>query len=207
MARSDILLCCSHICILASHSVDYQRPLSPAGLRRAKLLSDLRWPRSFTVEAICAIPHPAPTHCLASSLCMSHLLTGSDDGYIRDYDIFSGVNGKVFLTAPQRHHCGVMEGLMKAAQIRLWWENPVNLAAMPGPVEEPPLSAPYSLLMHSDALWSLAGSEVNYATVHSNRRELTSYAYRPDISTCSRCAMSLGDSVIFSLVIAGPCLP
>ena len=91
---------------------------------------------------------------------MSHLLTGSDDGYIRDYDIFSGVNGKVFLTAPQRHHCGVMEGLMKAAQIRLWWENPVNLATLPGPVDEPPLCAPYSLLMHSDALWALAGTEV-----------------------------------------------
>lgn len=138
-----------------------KQSLSPAGLRKARLLADLRWPRSFTVEAICAIPHPMPTHCLASSLCMSHLLTGSDDGYIRDYDIFAGVNGKVYLTAPQRHHCGVMEGLMKAAQIRLWWENPVNLAALPSPVDESPLCAPYSLLMHSDALWSLAGTEVS----------------------------------------------
>ncbi|EKM55353.1 uncharacterized protein PHACADRAFT_173464 [Phanerochaete carnosa HHB-10118-sp] len=148
-----------------------KRSLSPAGLRKARLLADLRWPRSFTVEAICAIPHPYPTHCLASSLCMSHLLTGSDDGYIRDYDIFTGVNGKVYLTAPQRHHCGVMEGLMKAAQIRLWWENPVNLAAMPGPVDEPPLCAPYSLLMHSDALWSLAGTEPGHISLFTVRHE------------------------------------
>ena len=92
---------------------------------------------------------------------MSHLLTGSDDGYIRDYDIFTGVNGKVFLTAPQRHHCGVMEGLMKAAQIPCWWENPALPSSIPNPGEELPLCAPYSLAMHSDALWSLAGTEVS----------------------------------------------
>ena len=51
---------------------------------------------------------------------MTHLLTGSDDGYIRDYDVFAAVNGKVFLTAPQRQHCGVIEGIMKAGQIRYW---------------------------------------------------------------------------------------
>lgn len=147
------------------------RSMSPAGLRKARLLADLRWPRSFTVEAICAIPHPAPTHCLASSLCMSHLLTGSDDGYIRDYDIFSGVNGKVYLTAPQRHHCGVMEGLMKAAQIRLWWENPVNLATTQTSNDEVPLCAPYSLLMHSDALWALAGTEHGHINLFTVRHE------------------------------------
>lgn len=91
---------------------------------------------------------------------MTHLLTGSDDGYIRDYDIFSAVNGKIFLTAPQRHHCGVMEGLMKAGQIKCWWENPLDSAVSQGPPEESPLSAVYSLAMQSDALWTLAGSEV-----------------------------------------------
>lgn len=116
-------------------------------------------PRSYTVEAVCAIAHPTPTHALAHSLCMTHLLTGSDDGYIRDYDIFSAVNGKGFLTAPQRHHCGVVEGIMKAGQIRYWWENPkVNGNA---PVSEETSIAPvYSLLLQSDALWSLAGSNV-----------------------------------------------
>lgn len=99
---------------------------------------------------------------------MSHLLTGSDDGYIRDYDIFSGVNGKVFLTAPQRHHCGVMEGLMKAAQIKLWWENPVPPDPTAGAVEEQQLCAPYSLIMHSDALWAIAGTEVSQGKHEAN---------------------------------------
>ena len=137
------------------------RPLSPARARLEALIADLRIPKSYTVEAICAIPQPVPTHSLAASACMTHLLTGSDDGYIRDYDIFSAVNGKVFLTAPQRQHCGVMEGLMKAAQIRSWWENPVNRATLTAPVEEVPLCPPYSLLMHSDALWTLSGSNVS----------------------------------------------
>ena len=91
---------------------------------------------------------------------MSHLLTGSDDGYIRDYDIFTSVNGKIYLTAPQRHHCGVMEGQMKAVPIRCWWENHADLRGVPNPTEDPPLSAVFSMAMHSDALWTLAGTDV-----------------------------------------------
>ena len=97
---------------------------------------------------------------------MSHLLTGSDDGYIRDYDIFAAVNGKSFLTAPQRHHCGVVEGIMKAGQIRSWWGNP-DMSRFNGAAqisEEPSLSPVYSLLMQSDALWALAGSNVCWST-------------------------------------------
>ena len=87
---------------------------------------------------------------------MSHILTGSQDGYIRDYDLYTAVNGKTFLTAPQRHHCNVVEGTMKAGQLRTWWENPASLnPAAPGE-----LSPVYSLAMHSDALWALSGSEV-----------------------------------------------
>jgi transcriptional activator SPT8 len=92
---------------------------------------------------------------------MTHLLTGSDDGYIRDYDIFSAVNGKNFLTAQQRHHCGVIEGTMKAGQIRCWWENPVKPPGLGAPPRESRLAPVYSLLMQSDALWALSGSDVS----------------------------------------------
>jgi transcriptional activator SPT8 len=92
---------------------------------------------------------------------MTHLLTGSDDGYIRDYNIFSAVNGKNFLTTPQRHHCGVVEGIMKAGQIHCWWENPgIKPAGGIGGEEDLPPSPVYSLLMHTDALWALAGTNV-----------------------------------------------
>jgi len=99
---------------------------------------------------------------------MTHLLTGSDDGYIRNYDVFTAVNSKTFLSAPQRHHAGVVEGLMKAGQLRFWWENPAMQTAQLGAMaidEEPTLAPVYSLAMHSDALWALAGTDVSIAHV------------------------------------------
>ncbi|KAG6331698.1 hypothetical protein ID866_7389, partial [Astraeus odoratus] len=143
-------------------------------LRKRRLIFPTgQLPRSFTVEAVCAIPHPVPTHSLASSFCMSHLLTGSDDGYIRDYDIFTSLNGKITLTAPQRHHCNVVEGNMKAGQIRCWWENPDygNPSLGYPQVGEPLLSPVYSLAMHSDALWALGGTHRGHINLFTVRHD------------------------------------
>jgi transcriptional activator SPT8 len=135
------------------------RSASPAHARREKLRFTVSGnkplPRSYIVEAICAIPHPVPVHALASSQCMSHLITGSDDGIVRDYDIFAAVNGKTLLTAPQRQYCGVVEGIMKAGHLRYWWE---VLDQMPD--ADNPCSPILSLAMHSDALWAVSGSQV-----------------------------------------------
>ncbi len=121
------------------------------------------------MEAVCAIAHPEPTHALAASRCMSHVLTGSQDGYIRNYDIFAALNGKVFLSAPQRHHCNVVEGTMKAGQLRMWWQNPADATNALNPAEDTVLAPVYSLLLHSDALWALAGTDV--------RNSFTTYSY------------------------------
>lgn len=171
------------------------RPQSPSpaeARKRGLLFFPSQAPRSFTVEAVCAIPHPVPTHCLASSFCMSHLLTGSDDGYIRDYDIFTSVNGKVTLTAPQRHHCNVVEGNMKAGQIRCWWENPDYFGPQTGyqASGESLLSPVYSLAMHSDALWALGGSQrghINLFTVRHDPGRLIHvlYGHRGPVSALS----------------------
>ncbi|KAH9063329.1 WD40 repeat-like protein [Lactarius vividus] len=140
------------------------RSLSPSHMRRSQLRPSILYPRSYTVEAICALPHPVPTHSLASTPCMTHFLTGSEDGYIRDYDIFSAVNGKNFLTAPQRHHAGVVEGSLKAGQVRSWWENPGAPMSTPN-AERSPV---HSLALHGDALWCLSGTnagQINLFTV------------------------------------------
>ena len=82
--------------------------------------------------------------------------------------MFTAVNSKTFLSAPQRHHAGVVEGLMKAGQLRFWWENPAMQTAQLGAMaidEEPTLAPVYSLAMHSDALWALAGTDVSGAHV------------------------------------------
>lgn len=146
-----------------------RRALSPAEARRNAFWPAFLFPRSYTVEAICALPHPVPTHSLAASTCMLHLLTGSEDGYVRDYDIFSAVNGKVFLTAPQRHHAGVVEGIMKSGQLRSWWENPVGLGEALGADVE--LSPVHSLALQADALWGLAGSNTGSINLFTVRHE------------------------------------
>ncbi|KAK2466865.1 hypothetical protein APHAL10511_001123 [Amanita phalloides] len=154
-----------------------KRSPSPIQLRKKALsISANGFPslRSFVVEAICAIPHPVPTHALAASYCMTHLLTGSDDGYIRDYDIFTAVNGKGFLTAPQRHHSGVVEGIMKSGQLRCWWENPLpqDPSKSKNMGEEDPSPCPvYSLSMHSDALWALAGTDSGHVNLFTVRHD------------------------------------
>ena len=155
-------------------------------------------PRTFTVEAICAIPHPVPTHALAASACMTHLLTGSDDGYVRDYDVFAAVNSKNFLTAPQRHHAGVVEGLMKSGQLRFWWENPAfSEGARQGLLAEEEVGpAPvYSLAMHSDALWALAGTNVCVWCFMTYDRFIDKVC-RLGLSTCSPFVTSLAGCVM-----------
>ncbi|KZV69491.1 WD40 repeat-like protein [Peniophora sp. CONT] len=138
--------------------------LTSSRIRRNHIKPSVYYPRSYTVEAVAAMPHPVPTHSLAATPCMTHLLTGSEDGYIRDYDIFSAVNGKVLLSAPQRHHAGVVEGILKAGQLRSWWEHP----------SEPPgdeLSPVHSLAIHGDALWSLAGTNAGYINLYTVRHD------------------------------------
>ncbi|KAJ3999144.1 WD40-repeat-containing domain protein [Lentinula boryana] len=145
------------------------RPISPSGARK-KALRLAKVPRGLVVEAVCAIPHPVPTNALAASHCMTHLLTGSEDGYIRDYDIFAALNSKNFLSAPQRHHTGVVEGLMKAGQHRFWWENNLS-STFPGIDEDRTLVPVHSLAMHSDALWALAGTNFGPINLFTVRHE------------------------------------
>ncbi|KAF8522259.1 WD40 repeat-like protein [Hysterangium stoloniferum] len=145
-----------------------RRSLSPTFLRRSLLYPQLGPIRSYTVETVCALPHLIPTHSLASSLCMTHLLTGSEDGYIRDYDVYTACNGKNFLSQPQRQHCGIQEGAIKAPVARMWWENPMQPL---GHSDDNPvgssLSPVYSLAMHSDGLWGLSGTAAVKAQIGS----------------------------------------
>lgn len=107
------------------------------------------------VDPICAIPHSCPTNALAASMCMTHLLTGSDDGYVRNYDVYGAVNGRTFLTAAQRAHCGLGDSMMRAGILRCWW--PAGTSEV---VENGLLSPISAMACHSDALWALSGNLV-----------------------------------------------
>ncbi|CCA77986.1 hypothetical protein PIIN_00700 [Serendipita indica DSM 11827] len=143
-----------------------ERSMSPASIRRESLRIPPPQSRSYSIEPICAIPHPSPTNALAASLCMTHLLTGSDDGFIRSYDVYSSVNGRTFLTAPQRSHCGLGDTVMRGGILRCWW---------PGTTEDRynagETSPVYSLACHSDALWALSGSASGEIYLYTVRHE------------------------------------
>ncbi|KDN51661.1 hypothetical protein RSAG8_00207, partial [Rhizoctonia solani AG-8 WAC10335] len=162
------------------------RAASPATLRRAAFFTDILAPvRSYSIDPICAYPHPVATHSLAASKCMTHLLTGSDDGYIRDYDFFAGcikmhdpsIDRLGRRLYPQ--HCGLGEGVMKGGVLRMWWENPSgeggsqpsggDVTPAPANVLEGGLPSPvYCMTLHSDALWGLSGTaagNINLFTV------------------------------------------
>ncbi|KAG9125572.1 Transcription factor spt8, partial [Ceratobasidium sp. 392] len=160
------------------------RAASPAALRRAKFTTPSARPhKSYSIDPICAFPHPVASHSLAASRCMTHLLTGSDDGFIRDYDFYASCNGKVLLTAPQRQHCGLGEGVMKGGVLRMWWENPSGEGredggaggdVTPGPTNPLEGGAPspvYCMTMHSDALWGLSGTAAGNINLFTIRHD------------------------------------
>ncbi len=132
------------------------RSSSPTQQRRDVFRSDIA-AKSYTIEPLAAFPHPVATHSLASSLCLTHLLTGSHDGFIRDYDVYASANGKTLLTAPQRAHTGMADTNLKAGILRSWWENLEDGAR---PLPETSLSPVYSMTMQADALWGLSGTAV-----------------------------------------------
>ncbi|WWC90902.1 uncharacterized protein L201_005840 [Kwoniella dendrophila CBS 6074] len=111
------------------------KPISPQNLPPPpyKIRRDLFYPsyingitpKSLSIEAIVGIPLPSPVHSLTSTTCLSYLLAGSQDGYVRVYDLWSSVNGNQMMTAQQRSVVGLGETINKAGVGRGWFENQV----------------------------------------------------------------------------------
>ncbi|RXW20885.1 hypothetical protein EST38_g4958 [Candolleomyces aberdarensis] len=75
---------------------------------------------------------------------------------------------------------GAVEGLIKAGQLKFWWENPAMSEKKgyshfpgvgPGLDDEAGVDPVYSLLMHSDALWALAGTRTGHINLFTVRHE------------------------------------
>ncbi|ODN75190.1 hypothetical protein L202_06388 [Cryptococcus amylolentus CBS 6039] len=114
-------------------------------------------PRSLSVEVVAGIPLPTPIHSLGSSNCMSYLLAGGQDGFIRAYDFWGTVNGTQTMTAQQRSVVGLGETVNKAGVARGWWTNEVE-GIVGGTLAKRP-EAVYSMACDGDALWTLAGTQ------------------------------------------------
>ncbi|OWZ40060.1 transcriptional activator SPT8 [Cryptococcus neoformans c8] len=114
-------------------------------------------PTTLSVEAIVGIPLPTPVQSLASSTCLSYLLTGGQDGFVRAYDFWGSVNGSQMMTAQQRSVVGLGEGMNKAGLPRGWWTNEVE--GIIGGTVAKRTEPVYSMACEGDALWALTGTQ------------------------------------------------
>ncbi|TXT08271.1 uncharacterized protein COLE_05195 [Cutaneotrichosporon oleaginosum] len=143
-----------------------KQPTPPHQARRSIFVPPPPWPPSnLTIETIVGIPLPTAVHSIASSACLSYLLTGGQDGHVRAYDFWASVNGGQVMTAQQRGIVGLGEGVHKAGVGRGWWSCEVEEGTPPTKRTEPV----YSLACEGDALWALAGSQSGPINLYSLR--------------------------------------
>ncbi|WVQ68267.1 uncharacterized protein L199_006474 [Kwoniella botswanensis] len=137
---------------------EQNQPQPPHLIRRSLFIPSFSTPpKSLSIEAIAGIPLPSPVHSLASTSCLSYLLAGSQDGYVRAYDLWGSVNGGQMMTAQQRSVVGLGETINKAGVGRGWWANEVegiNNGSV-GKRAEPV----YSMACEGDGLFTLTGTQ------------------------------------------------
>lgn len=75
-------------------------------------------PQSTSINAFCATP------------CMRWVFTGGSDGYIRRFDWFGSINGKVPLTVAQRHP--FVDSVTRAGVLLSYWENEEPIGSILG---------------------------------------------------------------------------
>lgn len=124
--------------------------------------------RSYDVVPTMAAPQATSINAIAITSDLRYWMTGGSDGYVRKYDGPGTINGKQLLTVAQRHP--FVDSVTKAGILMSYWE---NFEPAPNTVrssdEDKVLSPVYSLAVHRDALWSLAGLESGGINLHSVR--------------------------------------
>lgn len=58
---------------------------------------------SYDIVPVLAAPHATSVNAIIATMDMRWVFTGGSDGYIRKFDHFAGMNGKVPLTVAQKH--------------------------------------------------------------------------------------------------------
>jgi transcriptional activator SPT8 len=58
---------------------------------------------SYDIVPVLAAPHATSVNAITATTDMRWIFTGGSDGYIRKFDHFAGMNGKVPLTVAQKH--------------------------------------------------------------------------------------------------------
>lgn len=116
-------------------------------------------PQSTSINAVTATPD------------MRWVFSGGTDGYVRKFHWPDSANGKVPLTVAQKHP--FVDSVVKAGVLLSYWENEdfsdrtrANTRNFDDSV---PVSPVYSLAVHNQALWLLAGAETGSINLYSVR--------------------------------------
>ncbi|KAF3177801.1 Transcription factor spt8 [Orbilia oligospora] len=143
--------------------------------------ADLRWkPRirlgaetatSYDIIPYVAAPMSTSIHAFCATPCMKLVFTGGQDGYIRKFDWFASINGKVPLTVAQKHP--FVDSVTRAGVLLSYWENEEipdknSLSVEPDDIKISPV---YSLATQSQALWLLSGLENGSINLQSVRHD------------------------------------
>ncbi|KAL2758323.1 hypothetical protein ACRALDRAFT_1055257 [Sodiomyces alcalophilus JCM 7366] len=116
-----------------------------------------------------AAPQATSINAIAITPDLRYWLSGGSDGYIRKYDGPGTINGKQLLTVAQRHP--FVDSVVKAGVLMSYWENDEPSQPSTRGVEDHSLSPVYSLAVHSQALWVLAGCESGGINLQSVRHD------------------------------------
>lgn len=125
--------------------------------------------RIYDIVPTMAAPQSTSINALAVTPDLRYWMTGGSDGYIRKYDGPGTINGRQLLTVAQRHP--FVDSVVKAGILMSYWENEEPPSASARGAEEHILSPVYSLAVHSNALWLLAGTEGGGINLQSVRHD------------------------------------
>lgn len=146
-------------------------PLSTSHLR-PKVRPEAITARLYDIVPTMAAPQATSINALTITPDLRYWITGGSDGYIRKYDGPGTINGKQLLTVAQRHP--FVDSVTKSGILMSYWENlepaPPNSRGAASDTDRV-LSPVYSLAVHSEALWLLAGLESGGINLHSVRHD------------------------------------
>ncbi|KAK9259845.1 WD40-repeat-containing domain protein [Lipomyces tetrasporus] len=138
-----------------------------------KLIEGLDTCLSYDIAPYVAAPMSTSINCMDLPQSMRWIFTGGQDGFIRKFDFYQSVNGKLPLTVAQKHPFA--DSITKAGVLVSYWENEVpvepDLTTVTGPPDEHDMkiSPVYALAVQSQCLWLVSGLETGGITLQTIR--------------------------------------
>ncbi|QSL65851.1 hypothetical protein MERGE_000130 [Pneumocystis wakefieldiae] len=126
---------------------------------------------SYDIIPTFTAPHSTSINIITATSCMRWIFTGGNDGYIRKFDFFSSINGKIPLTVAQRQP--FVDSVVNAGVLLSYWENNDSQNSLTSISTDSyhKLSPVYCLAVNKQALWMLSGIDTGVINLQSVRHD------------------------------------